>query len=219
MNHSPETTAKKAVRDAVAYLKSCDIRVPDFKLTAHLPEKGRIGGSYVTGFGGELHLNMGRYPTSFIRNWFAMHEIGHVLWATHRPLRWKCFREAFGEPQPGNYDAIHKSESWKTAGTHLFSWASGPHRPKGQPSWYGARAGGEERFCELIGLMYAHGDFAQPPPGDLAKLWDCCWEHGLSRMTSTRPARHALHTQNTPASPPTHHHTRGPHQSELSGHR
>jgi hypothetical protein len=183
MKHSPDATSKKAVRDALAYLKSCGIRIPSFKLTAQPPEKGPIGGSFVTEFGGELQLNMGRYPTPFTRNWFAMHEIGHLLWAAHRPLRWKDFREAFGDPQPANYEEIYKSESWKTAATHLLSRHSGPYRPKGQPSWYGARAGGEERFCELIGLMYAHGNFSKCPPRDLASLWECCWEHGLSRMT------------------------------------
>jgi hypothetical protein len=51
-----------------------------------------------------------------------------------------------------------------------------------QPSWYGTRVGGQERFCELIGLILAHRDFTQSPPQDLAKLWDTCWHHGLSRM-------------------------------------
>jgi hypothetical protein len=183
MKHSPDATSKKAVRDALAYLKSCGIRIPSFKLTAQPPEKGPIGGSFVTGFGGELQLNMGRYPTAFLRNWFAMHELGHILWAAHRPLRWKRFREEFGEPRPRNYEEIHPRESWKTAGSMRLSWLPGLNRPEGQPSYYGARGGGEERFCELIGLMYANGDFSDAPPFDLTELWECCWEHGLSRMT------------------------------------
>lgn len=110
-------------------------------------------------------------------------ELGHLLWHLHRPLRWKRFREAFGEPRPRDYDSLAREEGWKTAVSWKLSTLSGPHRPKGQPSWYGARAGGEECFCELIGLMYANGDFAKAPPADLADLWNCCWNHGLARMT------------------------------------
>ena len=183
MNHSPETLAKKAVRDAAAYLRSCGIRLPVFTLTARPSEKSRFGGSFVDGYDGRLRLNMGRYPMAFLRNWFAMHELGHVLWEVHRPLRWKRFRDEFGATRPPDYYDLAARESWKTPASWRLSWFSGPHRPKGEPSWYGARAGGEERFCELLGLLYAHGDFAKPPPGDLAGLWDLCWAKGLARMT------------------------------------
>ena len=38
-----------------------------------------VGGSEVSYQ--PLQLTMGNYPTTFTRNWFAMHEIGHLLWA------------------------------------------------------------------------------------------------------------------------------------------
>jgi len=184
MNSSPETKARAAVIEAAVYLRCCGIRLPHYRITIEPPE-GRtpFGGSFVDDFDGTLRLNMGRYPTRFLRNWFAMHELGHLLWHLHRPLHWKRFRQEFGEPRPVNYDAMATAEAWKTAATGPASWFAGPHRPKGQPSWYGTRAGGEERFCELLGLMWAHGDFSKAPPGDLAELWDTCWDHGLARMT------------------------------------
>lgn len=176
MNSSDKGRA--AVAEAVAYLRYCGIRLPRFRLTTE-PPKGRLkwGGSFVDGSGGSLRLNIGGYPTRFLSRWFAMHELGHLLWNLHRPLRWKRFRAEFGEPQPDDYENIHMWESAKTAGS------LGKVRPKGEPSHYGARGGGEERFCELLGLMWAQGDFTKPPPEDLAGLWDTCWEHGLSRMT------------------------------------
>lgn len=180
------TKGEIAVNEAAAYLRSCGIRLPRFKLTAEPPEKWfAFGGSYVNGgMTGSLRLNMGTYPTKFLRNWFAMHELGHVLWHLHRPLRWKKFRTEFGEPMPPDYDEVHKRESFKTVSLgKKLSWMPGKPRPHGEPSWYGARGGGEERFCELIGLMYAHGDFSQSPPADLAELWDTCWSQGLARMT------------------------------------
>ena len=183
--HSPhETKARAAVSEAADYLHSCGIRLPHYRVTA-VPPEGRnpFGGSYVTDFGGTLRLNMGRYPTPFLRHWFAMHELGHLLWHLHQPLRWKRFREAFGEPPPPGYENLAREEGWKTAGSWKLSKLHGPHRLKGQPSWYGARAGGEERFCELLGLMYANGDFSKAPPADLADLWNCCWHRGLARMT------------------------------------
>ncbi len=183
MDSVSQKKAKTAVRNAVRYLKSMGIRVPDFELTAVFHDYLKPGNSFVQPLGEEIQLNMGRYPNEFMRNWFAMHELGHILWRTHRPLRWKKFREEFGEPQPDDYEDIHSRESWKTAGSHKLSWFSGPHRPKGEPSCYGASAGGEERFCELLGLLYAHGDFSKSPPEDLEELWECCWNHGLSRMT------------------------------------
>ena len=176
--------ARSAVREAASYLRYCGIRLPRFRTTSELPQ-GRVkwGNSYVDGFGGILRLNMGRYPTTFLRRWFAMHELGHVLWDLHRPLRWKHFCQEFGEPESDGYDGQAAEEAWKTAVTWRFSWIPGPHRLQGQPSWYGARAGGQERFCELLGLMWAHGDFSKAPPDDLAALWDTCWDHGLARMT------------------------------------
>jgi hypothetical protein len=175
--------SKSAVTQAAAYLRSCGIRLPPFTLTTETPERGRYGGSFVESLGGELRLNMGWYLVAFARHWFAMHELGHLLWQEHHPLRWKRFRAEFGEPLPPDYVDLHKSESWKTTLAWRLSWYPGPQRPEGEPSWYGARAGGEERFCDLLGLMWAFGDFRKTPPQDLAELWDCCWTHGLSRMT------------------------------------
>jgi hypothetical protein len=182
MNPPQEAKAKSAVLEAAAYLRYTGIRLPHFRVTT-LPSGGAtFGGSFVDGFGGTLRVNMGHYPIAFLRRWFAMHELGHVLWDLHRPLRWKSFRKEFGEPDPEDYENKAREEAWKTAASWRFSKVSGPHRPKGQPSWYGARAGGQERFCELLGLLWAHGDFTKDPPGDLSKLWSCCQEHGLSRM-------------------------------------
>ncbi|MES2658857.1 MAG: hypothetical protein V4689_09575 [Verrucomicrobiota bacterium] len=181
MSARSKNLAKAAVDRAVEYLRCCEIRVPAFTLTTEWEQ--RVGGSHVTTQGRAVQLNMGRYPGGFIRDWFAMHELGHVLWACHRPDRSKVFRRAFGEPFPDDYDQVHLQESWKTPLSWKLSWLPGPHRPEGEPSWYGARAGGEERFCELIGLMYAHGDFSTPPPPDLSELWGICWKHGLSTMT------------------------------------
>jgi len=172
--------AKDAVREAVAYLRRCGIRVPRFVLTTEW--NAPIGGSSVSFDGRVSRLNFGRYPNTFLRNWLAMHEIGHVLWNEHQPLRRKKFREAFGAPAPENYDTLHRTESWKTAATHRLSWLPGIHRPHGEPSWYGATAGGEEKFAELIALLYSCEDFAESPPPDLRELWDTCWNHGLAHM-------------------------------------
>jgi len=176
----PANPALAAVERAIGYLTSCGISLPEFKLQQATDK--RVGGSCVEY--DPLRLTMGNYPNTFLRNWFAMHEVGHLLWAKHRPLRSKPFRRQFGDPAPDLpvYEAIHKRDSWRTATTMKLSWWSGPHRPSGQPSHYGANAGGEERFCELIALMYAHGDFSTPPPPDLAKMWDVCWCDGLALM-------------------------------------
>jgi hypothetical protein len=176
-----QSLAREAVQRAVSYLRQCGIRIPRFTLTTNWSRP--VGGSEVTFDGRTPRLNMGRYPTEFLRDWFAMHELGHVLWNEHRPLRRKKFREAFGAPAPDDYDRLYLTEGWKTAASGRLSWLSGPHRPYGEPSYYGARAGGEEKFCELIGLIYANEDFAENPPADLADLWNTCWDHGLSRMT------------------------------------
>lgn len=112
MNPSQESKAKDAVRKAVEYLRTCGIRVPLFILTTTPPgTRSGVGGSYFEGSDGDLLLNMGRFPTAFHRSWFAMHELGHVLWAVHRPLRWKHFRAEFGGPQPHDCDEIHRRES------------------------------------------------------------------------------------------------------------
>lgn len=177
MNPKQACLGRETVKEAAAYLRSCGIRLPKFRITTEAPERQRFGGSFVDGNRGKLRLNVGSYPTAFLRAWFAMHELGHVLWAAHQPLRWKRFRGEFGAPRPEDYDGIHKQESWKTAA------AGGRLRPTGEPSYYGAMGGGEERFCELIALMYARGGFDREPPSDLADRWNLCWEAGLSRMT------------------------------------
>lgn len=172
--------AKDAVRRAVKYLRACKIKVPRFALTTNWNTP--IGGSMVIFDGTRSHLNMGRYPTAFLRDWLAMHELGHVLWNHHQPLRRKKFRVAFGAPAPANYHQLHLRHSWKTAATHRLSWLPGIHRPAGEPSWYGAKAGGQERFCEVLGLLWAQSNFAADPPPDLAELWDTCWHQGLAHM-------------------------------------
>lgn len=173
-----QKSAKKTVRDAARYLQSCGIRLPDYRLTADF-EKW-IGGAYVEGD----RLNMGSYPLGFLRRWFAMHELGHLLWQEHHPMRRRLFAKKFGGKQPRDYEEISEKYSRYTPATFSLSWYAGPHRPKGQPSWYGKKAGGEERFCDLIAFMYANcSDFASNPPPDLKTLWNACWTHGLSHMT------------------------------------
>lgn len=168
-----ESKAREALEEADAYLRSCGIRLPKYQVTT----TDGIGGSFVERAGSRIRLNMGHYPSLFMRRWFAMHELGHVLWILHRPLRRKHFHRLFGDPAPDNYDEVHRQEAWKTA------LSRGLFRPHGEPSCYGARAGGEERFCELLSLMFATGDFSKEPPDDLGDLWNTCWNHGLSRMT------------------------------------
>jgi hypothetical protein len=176
--------SRKAVKEAAAYLKSCGIWLPRFTLTATPPPgEAALGNSFVVLEGNKITLNIGRYEDSFSRNWFAMHELGHVLWRAHRPLRWKVFRHHFGAATPPDYDDIVDAEAWRTSSQGKLSWYAGHHRPRHEPSWYGARGGGEERFCELIAFMYAHcGGFLNKPPRDLSLLWSDCWNHGLSRM-------------------------------------
>lgn len=172
--------AQDSVRDALTYLNDSGIHVPPFDLISNW--EAMFGGSYVLQEGTSFQLNVGRFPLTFLRNWFAMHELGHIIWAKHNPTRRKSFKKHFGEPRPKNYEEIHRAEAWKTAVAYRLSWHPGVARPRGEPSWYGARAGGEERFCELIALMYAHGDFTKNPPPDLAELWDICWTYGLAKM-------------------------------------
>jgi len=93
--------------------------------------------------------------------WFAMHELGHLLWDEHDPLRQKRFREEFGKPRPANYDGLNAAEVWKTMVAWRLSWYPGLRRPKGEPS---------------LGM-------ARGAAGRSASLWDTCWKHGLSRMT------------------------------------
>jgi len=182
MSAQTKILATDAVEHAVHYLRSCGIHVPKFNLTTDW-HPWKPGNSYVLTERKNVSLNMGRYRGTFLRNWFAMHELGHVLWDHHRPDRSKPFRAEFGEQRPEDYLQIHARESWKTVMSHLASWNSGLPRPPGEPSWYGAKGGGDERFCELIALMYAHGDFSKDPPPDLSGLWEVCWKYGLSRMT------------------------------------
>jgi hypothetical protein len=172
--------SEAAVAAAADYVRAQGIFLPRFALSA---VTGRFMGGARTTVDKPYRLRIGTYPTSFLRRWFAMHELGHLLWAEHAPLRSRVFRRCFGEPLPRDYDDMPGRHSWKTVVAGPLSRFPGPHRPKGEPSWYGAIAGGEERFCELIALMYAnyYGFDAQPPP-DLAELWNACSRYGLSRM-------------------------------------
>jgi hypothetical protein len=173
--------ARESVHLAADYLNDCGIHVPPFRLSVE--RKRRFGGSFVDFNGSVPTLNIGSFPSSFLRNWVAIHEIGHLLWNYYRPLRWKPFRTEFSAPRPNDYQAVYEKVAWITPTSHAVGWLAGPQRPAGEPSWYGAKAGGEERFCEMIALIYAHGDFSKPPPPDLAGLWNCCWTHALARMT------------------------------------
>jgi hypothetical protein len=169
-----QNRTRDVLTDVIEYLDDCDVFLPDFRHAIHR----RIGGSYVSdnAFGCFLHL--GCYPTRFIAEWWVMHEIGHVLWYFYEPCRHPTFKRYFGAEQPDNYDDIHRKLSfYGPLATRVGL------RSHGEPSSYGAQGGGEERFCELIGLMYATGGFDQRPPNDLEAMWSVCWNHGLARMT------------------------------------
>lgn len=120
-------------------------------------------------------------PNDFVTEWFVMHEVGHVLWHFYEPCRNRAFRSVFGVPEPDNYHQIYRNLSWQGPALQLLG-----RRPHGEPSPYGEQGGGEERFCELIGLMYATGGFDQCPPKDLRIMWETCWHHGLARMTNDK---------------------------------
>lgn len=165
---------KDVLRDVLEYLASCGLSVPRFRTRVYR----RLGGSYfLHGVRGPT-LNLGCYGLRFWTEWFVMHEVGHVLWDFYDPCRNRMFRRWFGEPTPANYDSLGNLP-WR--GPVLGKVA----RPIGEPSHYGAAAGGEERFCELLGYMYAHGGFDRQAPSDLRRIWSVCWIHGLSRMSSS----------------------------------
>lgn len=165
---------RDVLSDVVEYLDACDVFVPDFRHAIHRS----IGGSYVSDTPSGCFLHLGCYPTRFVAEWWVMHEIGHVLWHFYQPCRNATFKRYFGAEMPDNYDDIHRKLAFygPIATTVRL-------RPRGEPSPYGAQAGGEERFCELIGLMYTTGGFDQRPPKDLNTIWRACWNHGLARMT------------------------------------
>ena len=178
--------AAEALGRAKTYLRDCGIKLPEFSIGFEQSESfPYLGNNYVLSGGGEYHLNLGRLPNGFVRDWFTMHELGHILWAHYKPLRRKHFRSYFGEPTPPRreYENIYKKYSAITPASWRLSWLPGPLRPEGNPSYYAKYGGGEERFCELIGFMYAHADFSSDGPKDLNDLWQVCWEHGLQNMS------------------------------------
>lgn len=67
--HPARRKATDAVRRAAAALRACGMLVPRFTLTTEWPSL--IGGSRVDAGSHSLHLNMGRYPVRFMREWFA----------------------------------------------------------------------------------------------------------------------------------------------------
>ncbi|MEI6236138.1 MAG: hypothetical protein WCT04_24040 [Planctomycetota bacterium] len=167
----PELT-RDIFNEVLDYLGRCSIFVPSFRhRIAH-----RFFGSHFIDADAGPFLLLGCYPSRFMTEWLVMHEVGHVLWHFYQPCRSRAFRRLFGVPQPNDYSDIHERLSWY-----------GPFmpcvRPPGEPSFYGAEGGGEERFCELIGRMYATGGFDNRPPKDLSAMWNACWNHGLARMT------------------------------------
>ena len=165
---------RSVLNEVLEYLDACGVFVPDFRHAIHL----RMSGSYVTETPTGCFLHLGCYATRFIAEWFVMHEVGHVLWHFYEPSRNHIFKRYFGAGRPENYDDVHRWHSWRgplRAGLGV--------RLRGEPSEYGALGGGEERFCELLGFMYATGGFDKAPPKDLSAMWRACWQHGLSRMT------------------------------------
>lgn len=173
---NPERT-RKILNEIIEYLGQSGIFLPDFRHRIYR----KFSGSEFKPSGPSLML--GCYTTRYITEWFVMHEIGHVLWHFYDPCRDRTFRRYFGAPMPKyeEYLDIHRQFSWKGPVLHKTGF-----RPQGEPSPYGEKGGGEERFCELIGLMYSSKHGFHKPPSDLRAMWRACWEHGLSRMTRKR---------------------------------
>ena len=167
---------REVFNDVLDHLARSGVFVPDFRHRIH----HRFFGSYFTHTRRGPLLHLGCYPTLFSTEWFVMHEVGHVLWYFYEPCRKRAFKRFFGSPAPDDYDDIHAKLSWR--GPLLPDLA----RPQGEPSPYGAEGGGEERFCELIGLMYARGGFDRRPPRDLRRMWSAAWDNGLARMTRAK---------------------------------
>ena len=161
--------SREAIDDAAEYLRECGIQVPAFKRRVYR----RAAGSYVTGSPTTLVMHLGSYPTRRLADWFAMHELVHVLWARNRPTRDPTFREWFGTRRPRNYDDI----PWTVRATTSL------RRPSGFPSRYAEMAGGEEHFAELVAFMYTRPNgFASKPPADLAASWNVAWKRGITLM-------------------------------------
>jgi hypothetical protein len=159
--------------DVLEYLNRSGVFVPPFR---HRIQRRFFGSGFTDADRGPFLL-LGCYPSRFATEWFVMHEVGHVLWHFYDPCRNRVFRQFFGSPLPDDYDDIHERLSWRGPLQAVTM------RPSGEPSSYGAEGGGEERFCELIGFMYATGGFDRRPPRDLRATWHACWDHGLARMT------------------------------------
>lgn len=170
---NPELT-RDIFNEVLDYLDRCNVFVPPFR---HRINQRFFGSHFIDADAGPFLL-LGCYPSRFVTEWFVMHEVGHVLWHFYQPCRNRAFRQLFGSPEPDDYFDIHMRLSWR-----------GPFRPRarppGEPSFYGAEGGGEERFCELIGFLYATGGFDRRPPRDLRALWTVCWD-ALTRMTSAK---------------------------------
>jgi hypothetical protein len=152
-------TAKsaKSLNDAREYLVENGFFVPDFDLV--LVE--RIGGSFVTREGSLMHF--GCYPGERTRNWFAMHELIHVLSFYH--LGDEELPAPFDEPAP---DRVPNA---------LVRMTMSVDRPWGFPSKYALRGGGEEFLAEMYAYMYCMPDgFADEPPRDLRDAWAVAWE-------------------------------------------
>lgn len=175
--HSFRRLTESVLSEVECYLDECGIKVPSYKLE-HL---SRFGGSHVTVRGSSLTLHLGNYPTRYIASWWIMHEMGHLLWELHQPCRDRVFKRHFGcvRPPEKEYLSIHRRHSSRGPVAAILCL-----RHPGEPSSYGMLAGGEERFCELLALMYATGGFDRPPPADLEELWEVCWTHGLSNMVA-----------------------------------
>ena len=169
-----QSQTRDVLHDVIEHLDACGVFLPDFHHVIHR----RIAGSYFRDTASGCFLHLGCYPTRFVAEWFVMHEVGHVLWHFYEPCRRPTFKRYFGADVPDNYVDLHRSLSFYGPIATFVGL-----RPGGEPSPYGAQAGGEERFCELLGLMYATGGFDRRPPNDLKALWSACWNHGLARMT------------------------------------
>lgn len=164
----PDQT-RDAFNDALEYLESCEIFVPDFR---HRIDR-RWGKSYVDTSRRVVFMRLGCYPTRQWADWFAMHELMHVLVDAYGLMRRRKFKAVFGAPEPDDYDELQ----WKTLAPRRT-------RPLGYPSFYARDGGGEEHFAELVAFMYTSDrGFAAAAPADLRRSWSAAWNHGLAKMT------------------------------------
>ncbi len=122
------------------------------------------GGSHFCPADNELNLYTDYPPLLGDRAAIYAHELGHAFEHNFKLTRFADWKAHFAEPAPDDYEEIN------TTLTRLKMWAS--PRPYGEPSVYGQKMGGEERFCEVLRLMYQNGFTLPGKFSDIEDLWD-----------------------------------------------